>query len=92
VKTLPSIFALAALLAIGAASLAQEPTGNISAERHPNLAAAQRMIRNAYDKITAAQHANDWDMQGHAKKAQQLLKEASTELQAAAQDDNRRTH
>jgi hypothetical protein len=92
VKTLPSIFALSALLSVGTASLAQEPVENISAERHPNLAAAQRLIRESHEKITAAQRANEWDMEGHARRAQELLKEASKELKAAAEQANRKGH
>ena len=91
-KTLPSIFALSALLSVGTASLAQEPVENISAERHPNLAAAQRLIRESHEKITAAQRANEWDMEGHARRAQELLKEASKELKAAAEQANRKGH
>jgi hypothetical protein len=92
VKTLPSVFALSALLSVGTASLAQEPVENISAERHPNLAAAQRLIRESHEKITAAQRANEWDMEGHARRAQELLKEASKELKAAAEQANRKGH
>ena len=91
-KTLPSVFALSALLSVGTASLAQEPVENISAERHPNLAAAQRLIRESHEKITAAQRANEWDMEGHARRAQELLKEASKELKAAAEQANRKGH
>jgi len=77
----------AGLLASGFA-LAQ-PERDISPGRHPNLAAAQRLIDQAYGRITAAQQANEWDMHGHAAKAKDLLDQASRELKMAAEDANR---
>ena len=44
---------------------AQKPDKDISAKRHPNLAAAQRLSRQAWEKVVAAQQANEWDMNGH---------------------------
>jgi len=83
--------ALAALLLLaGVAALAQRPKENISAARHPNLAAAQRLSEEAWQKITAAQEANEWDMQGHAQKAKNLLDEANKELKLAAEAANRK--
>jgi hypothetical protein len=52
--------------------------------RHPNLIAAQRFIQQAYEKIVAAQQANEYDMNGHAQKAKLLLDEVSRELKEAA--------
>jgi hypothetical protein len=77
-------------LLIGGVALAQRPKENISPERHPNLAAAQRMCRQAWEKVQAAQEANEWDLGGHAKKAKELLDQASDELKAAAEASNRR--
>jgi hypothetical protein len=57
----------------------------VSAKRHPNLAAAQRLSTQAYEKITAAQKANEWDMQGHAAKAKELLDQVNNELKEAAE-------
>ena len=71
----------------GAAAYAQ---GRVSAQKHPNLAAAQRFIDDAVTKITAAQQANEWDMGGHAKKAKELLAEASAECKEAALAANKR--
>ncbi|MGB0064039.1 MAG: hypothetical protein WBP85_06290 [Terracidiphilus sp.] len=79
---------LSAGLVAGGFALAQ-PAQNISPGRHPNLAAAQRLIDQAYGRITAAQQANEWDMHGHAAKAKDLLDEASRELKMAAEDANR---
>ena len=80
--------ACASLLFLGSLALGQ-PKQNVRAEKHPNLAAAQRMSENAYNKIIAAQQANEWDMQGHAQKAKGLLEQANTELKAAAQSANK---
>lgn len=48
--------------------LAEEPVLNVSPRMHPNLAAAQRLNRQAFNRIVAAQKANEWDMEGHAQK------------------------
>jgi len=66
-----------------------QPAQNISGRRHPNLAAAQRFCDQAFQKISAAQQANEWDMDGHAAKAKDLLDEASRELKQAAEAANR---
>ena len=82
--------ALAALLFVpGNVSLAQRPKENIGSGRHPNLAAAQRLSEQAWQKIVSAQEANEWDMQGHAQKAKNLLDEANKELKLAAEAANR---
>jgi len=60
------------------------PAQNVNAKKHPNLAAAQRLCDQAFQKITAGQQANEWDMEGHAAKAKDLLDEASKELKQAA--------
>jgi len=57
---------------------------NISHVRHPNLAAAQTFIEKAIDKVSAAQIANEFDMEGHAAKAKSLLDQAYTEIKLAA--------
>jgi hypothetical protein len=74
----------ALLLIIGGLALAQKPAQNVSGGRHPNLAAAQRLSQKAYEKIVAAQQANEWDMQGHAQKAKELLDQVNKELKQAA--------
>jgi hypothetical protein len=75
------------LLAVGGLAIAQ-PKRNVSGARHPNIAAAQRFCQQAWERIGAAQEANEWDMQGHAKKARQLLDEANRELKMAAESAN----
>ncbi len=79
---------LGGLLTIGAVALAQ-PKRNINAGRHPNLAAAQRLSQQAYEKIVAAQQANEWDMAGHAQKAKELLDQVNNELRQAATAANK---
>jgi hypothetical protein len=70
--------------------LAQRPKEDISGRRHPNLAAAQRLSQQAWEKIAAAQSANEWDMEGHAQKAKNLLDEVNRELKMAAEAANRK--
>jgi F0F1-type ATP synthase membrane subunit b/b' len=65
------------------------PAENISGRRHPNLAAAQRLCDQAFEKIQAAQAANEFDMDGHAAKAKELLDQASRELKEAARAANK---
>jgi len=65
-----------------------KPAVNVSAKRHPNLEAAQRLSADAYQKIIAAQKANEWDMEGHAQKAKSLLEQANQELKMAAEAAN----
>jgi len=80
---------IASLLLIGGIAIAEQPAQNVSKGKHPNLAAAQRLTNQAFEKITAAQQANEWDMQGHAKKAKDLLDQANNELKQAAQAANK---
>ncbi len=70
--------------------MAQRPKENVSGGRHPNLAAAQRLSQQAWERIVAAQEANEFDMQGHAQKAKELLDQVNRELKAAAEAANRR--
>ena len=75
---------------IAATALAQRPAENVSGRRHPNINAAQRLVEQAFNKITAAQQANEFDLKGHAEKAKQLLDQANAELKQAALASNRR--
>jgi hypothetical protein len=79
---------LAVGLILGGIALAQKPVENVNPNRHPNLAAAQRLSEMAYQKIVAAQEANEFDMNGHAQKAKELLEQASQELKQAAHAAN----
>lgn len=65
------------------------PSTGISAHRHPNLAAAARLMKRADARIVDAQHANEWDLDSHAARAKQLLEQAGQELKESAQASNR---
>ncbi len=67
-----------------------EPVQNIDPARHGNLAAAQRLAREAFDRITAAQQANEYDLGGHAGRAKEFLRQANDELRQAAITINQR--
>lgn len=58
--------------------------------RHPHLASALRLANQAWEKIEAAQRANEWDMEGHAQRAKELLDQVITQLKLAAEAG--RTH
>jgi len=76
-------------LVTGGAMIAQDrPERDVSRGRHPNLAAAQRLVDQAFNKISAAQQANEFDMDGHAAKAKELLEQANRELKEAAEAAN----
>jgi hypothetical protein len=53
--------------------------------RNPNLRAAQDLINQAIDRISAAQKANEFDMGGHAAHAKDLLLQAKREIKLAAE-------
>jgi F0F1-type ATP synthase membrane subunit b/b' len=76
------------LLTAAPAPPQKKPAQNVSPRRHPNLARAQRQAENAFNSVTAAQKANEWDMEGHAAKAKDLLEQANNELKQAAQAAN----
>lgn len=80
--------AVGALLLTSTLSLSAKPVRNVSAARHPNIAAAQRLATQSYDKIVAAQKANEFDLGGHAQKAKELLEQVNEELKLAAQAAN----
>jgi hypothetical protein len=81
-----------AFVLAASAALAEPPADNISRHKHPNLAAAQRLSTQAFEKIVAAQHANEWDLGGHAQKAKDLLDQVNRELKEAAETANEEHH
>jgi hypothetical protein len=78
----------AAFATVALAAQGQKPARNVSGKKHPNLAAAQMHAKMAFDKITAAQAANEFDMGGHAAKAKELLDQVNAELKLAAEAAN----
>lgn len=89
IKSRSLVCAIGLLLLLGTLAIAQKPVKNISGVRHPNLAAAQRLSQQAWERILAAQKANEWDMGGHAQKAKELLEQVNKELKLAAEAANK---
>jgi hypothetical protein len=79
-------------LALAAAAVVAAPVQNVSHARHPNIAAAQDFATKAYNRIVAAQQANEFDLGGHAQKAKDLLDQVNRELKAAAVASNANGH
>jgi hypothetical protein len=57
---------------------------------HPNLKKAHNKIKAAQADLVAAQRANEYDLGGHAAKAEQLLAQAEQEITQAAEVANRK--
>jgi len=87
----PRIYAVAVslILCLGGVAVAQRPKQNVSPGWHPNLAAAQRLSEQAWQRILDAQKANEWDLAGHAQRAKDLLDQVNNELKLAAEASNR---
>jgi hypothetical protein len=83
-----SVLIAAAVGAMASATYAQPPEQDISAFRHGNLAAAQSLVGQAFDRMTAAQEANEYRLGGHAGRAKELLREAAEEMKLAAIEAN----
>jgi hypothetical protein len=67
------------------------PVGILAAgpmKGHPNMLAADKALNTAWEKITAAQKANEFDLDGHAAKAKDAIKLAVDELKLAAATSN----
>lgn len=84
-----ALLAVAATVAACAVS-AQVPVQDIDPARHGNLAAAQRLVVQAFERLSDAQHANDDRLGGHAGRAKELLRGANEEIKLAAESANRR--
>ncbi|MEM5372843.1 hypothetical protein V4C53_43540 [Paraburkholderia azotifigens] len=74
-----SMLVTSAALALGCASAFANQSSPF-----PNLEAASQLIDQSTSKIQAARQANHDDFGGHAERAQQLLRQARAELDAAA--------
>ncbi len=82
---------VSALILVASSAYAQDrPLHSVSPNRHPNLAAAQNLSQQAYQKLIAAQRANEWDMGGHAQRAKDLLEQANVQIKLAAEAANRK--
>jgi len=81
-----SIFVVLALGAPIGLALAESPAPPPkSVKGHPNLLSAQKLVSQAFDKLEAAQKANEYDLGGHAAKAKELLRQARAEIGLAAE-------
>lgn len=78
------------LQAASGSAFAQEPVQNIDPSRHGNLAAAQDLARQAYDRLSLAQKENSNNLGGHADKAKELLRQVNIEIRLAADAANER--
>jgi len=77
------------ILTAASAAFAIEPAQNVDPQRHRNLAAAQNLVRQAFDKVSEAQKANRNELGGHAVRAKQLMLQANQEIKLAAIAANR---
>jgi hypothetical protein len=84
-----AILGMAGALAFASGAAFAEPAKDVSGKKHPNLSAAQKLSIEAYNKIIAAQNANEFDMEGHAAKAKDLLDQVNSELKQAAEAANK---
>jgi hypothetical protein len=75
-----------ATLFAGGIAVGQE---NISPQKHPHLAEAQKLITSAEGQIDQAQAAWKDKLGGHAQKAKELLHQADSELKQAAEYANK---
>ena len=80
------------MVVAGVVFAAQPPARNVNPHRHPHIAAAQRLSRQAFEKIVEAQRANEWDLGGHAQRAKELLDQVNNELKQAAEASNEHGH
>ena len=75
---------------VACTAYAQMPVQNIDPGRHGNLAAAQRLVVQAFEKLSHPHNANDSHLGGHAGRAKELLRQANEEIKLAAEAANRR--
>jgi len=87
--TLLASIAMCAAFALGAAVFAQQGPPPVDVgEQHGNMHAAQQLIRQAWEKVDAAQKDNNYNLGGHAGRAKDLLTQASQEIKQSAEDAN----
>ncbi len=55
---------------------------------HPNLEAARNDLNAAWEHISAAQGANEFDMGHHAEKAKEMIGNAKEQIRLAAETAN----
>ena len=82
-KNTMTLVALGACLLSAGAAFAGPEAG------HPNIISAREHAQMAIEKLKAAQVANEYDMGGHAAKAEKLLREAEEQMRLAAEAANK---
>jgi hypothetical protein len=65
--------------------------GDFSTPR-PNIAEAQNLTAQAFDRLIDGQKAGEWDRTGHAQKAKAALQQARDELKLAAEATDGKTN
>ena len=79
-----SLIIIAAALAVGVATAAvQRQVRPTTSTQHPNLTAAQKLVQQAYDKLTASVKAQEGDVAGHTELAKSYLQQANAEIKLA---------
>jgi hypothetical protein len=78
----------AALVTPVGLALAKDPPKSAIIAKHPNLDAAQKLTADAVGKLDLAQKANEYDLDGHAQKAKELLQQVNDEIKLAAESAN----
>jgi hypothetical protein len=72
---------LGAALIGGGVTVAQRPERDASGSTTAS--------RQTWEKITEGQKANEWDLDGHAAKAKELLDQANADMKLAAEASNK---
>ncbi len=88
-----AVAALAACLVASATAAAAQPVPPPEQDvgrHHGNIKAAQKLIRQAWDRLSDAQRDNNDDAGGHLRRAKELLDQTSSEMKQAAEFVNRR--
>lgn len=83
-----AVCAVAGLVASVGVQIASANGSSISADRHPNLTKARDSLTAATGALKAAQTANEYDLGGHAAKAEVLIAQAQSEVEQARQAAN----
>ncbi|MGE5625528.1 MAG: hypothetical protein ACM3ZT_08280 [Bacillota bacterium] len=76
------------ILAVVCGALLGAAAVSFAKVEHPNLRAAIEDIHHAQKSLEMAEKQNEFDLGGHAKKAQELLKQADSEIMQAVQVAN----
>jgi hypothetical protein len=84
-KALSLSLALAFPIGLAVADSKGARDAKLVKDTRPNLTAAQKLVSQAFDELETAEKANEYDMEGHAQKAKDLLKTASDEIKLAAE-------